>query len=159
MINWIRGYLLSVTAVSIVCAILKVIVDKKAGQATILRLLIGIFLTITVIAPWTKVEFSDIGSYIDNFSLDASSAADIGVSYRQRELSRIIKSKTEAYILDKAVSCNAEINVDVTVSDDDPPKPCAVTVQVISAAPYARERLKLYIANDLDIPEAQQTWD
>lgn len=158
MINWIRQYLLSVTAVAIICAILKGLIDQKTGSGKMIKFLAGIFLTVTVIAPWTKLEFSDINDYIQDFTAEAESAAAVGTLYRQGELQRIIKSQTEAYILDKAASLGVELQVEVLVSDGNPPLPYAVTLEVTTLAPYTRERLRQYIANELGIPEERQTW-
>ena len=155
--DWIRRYIVSVTAAAIVCAVIKTLVGQKTSQATIIRIIAGIFISVTVIAPWTKMEFSDIEDYIQDFSLDGEDAAASGVSYAQAETAAIIKSHTESYILDKAASLGISAEAEVAVSQDYPPLPYSVTIQT-NAAPYAKERLKRYIVEELGIPEAQQTW-
>lgn len=156
--NWIRQYLLSVTVVTIICAIVKALIDHKNGSGKIIKLLTGIFVTIVVITPLGKLEFANIQDYIQNFTAEAEAAAATGTQYRQSELRRIIKSQTEAYILDKAASLGAELQVEVYVDEGNPPLPCAVTLDITKLAPYAREQLKQYIAHELGIPEEQQVW-
>ena len=156
--SWISRYLFSITVAAILCALLKDLVNSQKGSGKIIKLLAGIVLTITVVAPWTKISFSDIGEYIHDFTNDAEAAADTGAQYRQDELQRIIKEQTEAYILDKAAALGAEVQVDVRVSDDNPPIPYTVILVAKALSPYARESLKMCIVNDLGIPEEQQIW-
>ena len=156
--NWLSRYLLSVTVAAIICALLTELVSPEKASGKIIKLLAGIFMSITVVTPWKSIQFSDIGEYIQDFNYDAESAADLGAQYRQAELQRIIKAQTEAYILDKAASLGVEVQVEVDVSDGSPPIPCTVRLDTKALAPYVRERLKTCIANDLGIPEEQQTW-
>lgn len=158
MITSLRQYLLSVVSAAVICVIIKVIIGQKSGAAAIVKVLTGIFLTVTVIAPLPKLELSNIPEYFNSLPADAESAASIGTSYRRNELTRIIKLQTETYILDKAASLGIEVKVDVSVDNSDPPIPNAVTISTSTAAPYARERLKQYIERELGIPEAKQIW-
>ena len=158
MSNWIRQYILSVTSAAIICAVIRELVGQKSGYLKVINLIAGIFLTVTVVAPWSKLEIDEFENYIQGFSADAESVVSIGEAYRQEEMSRLIKSQTEAYILDKADSLGIALQADVIVADSDPIIPYSVTVYSGSIAPYKREQLKQYIANELAIPEARQTW-
>ena len=155
--EWGRQYLLSVTAAAILCAIVKGLTDKKGSPAALIKLICGIFLAITVLAPWTSINLSGLTDYMKSFTIDADAAAAEGADYAREETAAIIKSQTEAYILDKALSMGANLQVSVTLSEDTLPVPCAVTISG-NISPYAKERLTLYIMDDLNIPEAQQTW-
>lgn len=155
--EWIRQYIVSITAAVIVCALVKTLVGQKTAQAAVIKIVAGIFITLVVVAPWTKVDFSGFSDYFQDFSVDAEAAAASGVSYSQAQTAAIIKSQTESYILDKAASLGICVEAEVTVSQDFPPVPCAVTIQT-NAAPYTKERLRRYIAEELGIPEAQQIW-
>lgn len=157
IVDWIRQYILTITAAAIVCAGIKTLVGQKSTQATVIRIIAGIFIALTVVAPWTKLDFSNIGDYFKDFSVDAEAAAASGVSYAQAQTAAIIKSQTESYILDKAASLGICAEAEVTVSQDGLPVPYAVTIQT-NAAPYTKERLRRYIVEELGIPEAQQTW-
>lgn len=153
----IRQYLLSVTAAAILCAIVKALTDKKGAPTTLIKLISGIFLAITVFAPLTNIDLSNLTDYMKSFTVDADTAAAVGTDYAREETAAIIKAQTEAYILDKASSLGADLQVSVTLSDDTLPVPCAVVITG-GIAPYAKERLTRYITDDLNIPEAQQTW-
>lgn len=156
--SWVRQYLLSVTAAAIICAIIKVITENKKSSYSVIKLLTGIFITITVVAPWRSLDFSDISSYIKNFSLEADTAVATGIEYAQEESAALIKEQVEAYILDKARTLGLELQVSVTMNADSPPMPCSVSIQG-NAAPYAKERLTQYLTEEMGIPEACQTWN
>lgn len=155
--DWIRQYIITITAATTFYAVIKALIGHKSSQAAVIKIIAGVFITLTVVAPWVQLDVSAIPDYFNNFTLDAETAAASGVAYSQTETARIIKAQTESYILDKATSLGIAIEADVTVSTDFPPIPYAVTIRA-NAAPYAKERLKLYIAEELGIPEAQQQW-
>ena len=155
--NGIRQYLLSVTAAAILCAVLNSLTENKTTQAALVKLVAGIFLTVTVLLPWTRLDMYGLSDYWDHFAVDGNAAASAGASYAYEETAAIIKSQTQAYILDKASSLGAVVNVDVKLSNDTLPIPSSVTISG-SLSPYAKERLKRYIADELNIPEEQQAW-
>lgn len=154
---WLKQYLLSVTAAAIVCAIVKSIIDKKSPQSQIIQLLAGIFLTIAVVAPWLKLDLSAMTGYVTQFTAESDAAVATGTAYARNETAAIIKSQTEAYILDKAQTLGLEIQVNVSLSEDPLPVPTAV-VLTGTASPYAKQRLTQYISENLGIGEEHQQW-
>lgn len=155
--GWVKQYILSVVAAAIICAIIKTLADGKSTPSYIIKLLAGLFLALTVVAPVAKLELVDITDYIQNFQASADAAVQSGVTYSAAELSAIIKSSAQAYILDKAQSLGAEIVAEVYLNDDLPPVPCAVTLKG-QVSPYVKQRLTQCIADDLGIAEENQKW-
>ena len=153
----IRGYLLSVTGAAVICAVVSALLGKKGTISAMGKLLTGIFMAITVISPLAKIQLSNADALWDDLSVDAAAAVAAGEEAANIELRAGIKSQTEAYILDKAASYAAELTVEVTLSDDDPPLPCAVRLTG-SVSPYAKRQLQQLIAEDLGIPKEAQTW-
>lgn len=154
---WIRQYILSVTGASMVCAAIKMLIGGKSAPALMIRMMTGLFLSIVLIAPIVRIDVEDLEYHFSEITIGSSTCIDSGIDYAVSETSAIIKSKTEAYILDKAASLGAELSVSVTVDDAYPPLPTAVILEG-QVAPYAKERLTHYIADELGIPEAQQIW-
>lgn len=154
----IREYLLCITAAAIVCSITVGLMGKKGAYGALIKLLTGLFLTVTVISPWTKLDLADISAYTEGLSIDAGDAVAHGESVANEATAAIIKSQTEAYILDKAASMDLDIEVEVTLSSEAPPVPATVSVTG-EVSPYAKERLRQCIANDLGIPEENQSWN
>ncbi len=155
--NSIHKYLISIICASVICTIVNSFSGKKTANGAIIRLISGLYMAITLISPLVNIRLSDYSDYFDQFSMESSSAVSDGESAAVEEMYSIIKSKTEAYILDKAGSLDAVLDVEVTVNEDDPPVPCGVTITG-SISPYSKEVLSRLIANDLGITKEDQNW-
>lgn len=154
--NGIRGYFLSVVAAAVICAIANSLSIKGTSQAVV-KLMTGILLTFTVIRPLGQLELKDVSAFLPSYSQEAEAAAADGEFFAKETIADIIKAESEAYILDKAAALNAELAVEVTVSDTEMPLPASVRLQG-NVSPYARQRLQSVISQDLGIPEEEQLW-
>lgn len=153
----IRAYLISVVCAAIISALVVHVVGKKDAQSAVVKLLAGLFLSITVISPWTKLRLQDISSYFDGFGIDAEQTVSEGTATANSAAAAIIKERTEAYILDKAATFDASLTVEVILSESTPPVPCDVVISG-TVAPYAKQQLQHIIENDLAIPKENQVW-
>ena len=157
MMENIRQYLLSVTASAIICSLITSITEKKGTYAAIVRMLCGLFMAITMISPLLHIRLSDFSVYYGSIMADADTAASNGSFMANEAMAAIIKRETETYILDKASSMGLSLEVEVSLSDSDTQQPQKVWLRG-AASPYAKQKLKEMIANDLGIPEENQTW-
>lgn len=147
-------YILTVTAAAILVSVLQ----KLAGSGTmgaLIRMLAGVFMALTVMAPMVKLELPDPARWLAGLSAEGEAAAAEGERMGNDAAFAIIKDRTEAYILDKAAGCGAALAVQVTL--DETGVPAAVTLTG-SVSPYARTRLERIIASDLGIGEEDQQW-
>ena len=101
---------------------------------------------------------------INEFDLMMKSILDEGreIAREGEESSRaalrqIISDETRAYIMDKARSYGAEVEVQINLSQDDPPIPvrCIISGAV---SPYVRQQLTKVLISELGIPEENLTW-
>lgn len=153
----IRKYLLSVISAAIICSIVNILSGKKSAPSSLIRLISGIFMALTLISPLVNIRLSDYADYFSGFTVDANAAVAFGESAATDALRSIIKSQTEAYILDKADSMEVALDVEVTLNNENPPVPCGVMITG-SFSPYSKEVLSQYIANDLGISKEDQVW-
>ncbi len=153
----IREYLISVTAAAILAGIIRSMAGEKGSTAGILRMVCGIFLAFTVMGPFTDIQLQDSSLLHLDVMDHAGAAVEDGLDYAQRAMARLIKTRTEAYILDKALAFQAQITVEVSVSDDETPIPIACTVTG-NLSPYAKKQLMRIIESDLGIPKEAQQW-
>ena len=153
----IRQYIITVTAAAIFCAIITGLLSKNSSGFKIVKLLSGLFLAYTVIAPWTKINLKNITLYTDEISSAAERFVQSGADYVYSESAVIIKEKSEAYILDKAASMGVDIEVEVFLSRDNPPVPESAVIKG-AVSPYAKERLKVCFQGDLGIPKENLLW-
>lgn len=140
-----------------ICALVTSWMGDKGANATLIKLVAGLFLAFTLIKPLVSLDLSGIISLTDKYQDIASDAVQMGESQTRNALSKFIKQRTEAYILDKAQALNTVLEVEVTLSDDDIPVPVAVNVKG-KVSPYAKGQLQSMITEDIGIEKEKQTW-
>ena len=100
----LSAYILSVTAAAILLGILQSLTDKKTSISALIRLIGGVFLAFTVIAPITDIEFDLLFDIPLSFTQDGTSITIQGYNESQQQLRNSIKQQCEAYILDKTMA-------------------------------------------------------
>lgn len=158
IMDQIRQYIISVVAAAIFCGLVTTLLGKQGSIAAMGKLLAGVFLTMTVVSPWFKLELGNWEQYLDALSSDGTTVAESGKTMAAEETAAIIKARVESYILDKATEMEVDLTVEVTLSDDDPPMPQSVRLNG-NVSPYAKARLSDIIAKDLGIPAEEQLWN
>lgn len=153
----IRQYLLSIVAAALISTLAISLIGKKGLYSAIVKLLAGLYLSITVISPWTKLQFADLSAYLNGLELDATDVIAEGEYMASEAVSSIIIKHVEAYILDKASALDLQIEVEITLTDADPPSIHTVIIKG-SASPYAKQQLQQIIAEDIGVPKENQSW-
>lgn len=151
------AYILSVTAAGILCGIAVRILDEKNPNSRIVRLLAGILLAITVIKPLAKFEIGSVDDFWEELDGEGALAAQNGIQYAEEAAADIIKSRVEAYILDKSASLGATLRVEVMIENGTVPQITGVRLAG-QVSPYARTRLTGILRDELGIAEEQQIW-
>ena len=111
----VKNYILSIVGAAIVCAVAKSLTNEKTTTGQMVKLLCGILLTITIIAPLANISFRNITGYLDSISTSGDMYVENGKTLAQDSMSGIIKEQTEAYILDKAELLGAVLRVNVMI--------------------------------------------
>jgi hypothetical protein len=153
----IRGYLLRLIAAAMVCWMAHAMMKKDTPVAAIGKLLCGVFMALTVLSPMMEFRIPDLMAYAEDYSTAAAQAAAMGQNFTNGAMTEIIKQRCASYILDKAREFGAELTVDIQVTEDFMPVPCAVTITG-AVSPYARLRLGELITANLGIGEEAQFW-
>lgn len=153
----LREYFISVCAAAIICGVIVSLIHIKSGTGELVKLVAGLFLALTVIRPLAQIDLAVMTDLKLDHSQWASEAAAVGENLAKESLQDIIKTRTEAYILDKAASLGLDIQVTVTLSDDQTPMPTAVHIHG-SASPYAKSQLCDVLTNELGIAKEDQIW-
>ena len=153
----VRQYLISIIAAIMFSSIATLIAEKNGTLSTSIKLITGLFLTLTIIAPWINVRVGDITTYFSDVDSQAESLALHGEDIAIAETKDIIKSNLEAYILDKASALDLDIQAEIFMSEGDLYAPSFVALKG-AVSPYAKRRLEQIISDDLGIPKENQTW-
>lgn len=150
----LRQYVLSVVTAAMVCGIITGLFHSGGGKQVV-KLICGLFLAYTVLAPIARGNFSELSVFSLGFGDEAAEAAAMGENLARDSMAEIIKSKTVAYILDKAADLQAEVTVEVSVNEENVPNSVTVSGAV---SPYARRQLQTIIESDLGIAKENQKW-
>lgn len=155
--SWFGRYIYNIIIAALMVSILLAITPTKSISASLIRIMVGIFLIMIVIAPATRLQIDDM---LNNLSeIDTSSAAIIAEAerYSSARQGQVIKQSVESYILNIASGLGAEISVEIQLSDDFPCTPDSVRLTG-PVSPLVKQRLSVVISQDLGIPEESQTW-
>lgn len=151
----LREYILSVVAAAILCGIVTGLIDKKGSCAPVVKLICGVFLTLTVVRPVAKVNIDDFMDFTWNLRSEADAAAAFGEEMYTQSLIDGIKQTTQSYILDKVQTLGLQLRVTVHLDSDLVPD--EVTLEG-AHSPYEKQQLQAFIASDLGIPKERQIW-
>lgn len=155
--NWVREYLLSVTAAAVLCGCIGTFFKKTDTVSSLIKTLCGVFVCLTVLRPLLQVSLPDIEDYFSSFSAKTNAVTLEAVQLADNEKCRVIKQQSESYICGKAAAMGCEISASITLSEDDPYAPAEITITG-SVSPYAKSSLTALIASDLGIPKEDQHW-
>ncbi len=151
----VAQYILSVSAATFVCALVLRLLPKSGTTGSIGKMLTGLFLAMSILSPLTKLQIGELQDFTDGFSHEAQSAVSVGQLEAKEEMKRIIKLKTEAYILDKAQAMDLKLDVQVRLNDTMTPDTVFLRGD---ASPYAKSYLQRILLQDLGIAKENQIW-
>ena len=119
------------------------------------KLIVGIFLTLTAVRPLADIDLGAVPSLVEVYSIQAEEAVREGELMMETQTQAIIKSRLEAYILDKAEVMGVSLEVNIALNENGLP----ISVRLSGAVPPgAKKRLQSIIETDLGIPKEAQTW-
>ena len=153
----VKEYILALLAAGIICALLGRILKENKTSGTLIKVLSGVFMVVTMIGPLKNLRFDLEELPVFSYSELAQQSVAVGQARSEEYLTALIKTRVEAYILHKAEALKAELTVEVTLNDSSPPTPEAVLISG-NVSPYAKSRLAEMIENDIGIPEELQQW-
>lgn len=153
----IGQYLLSVSGVAIISAIVLRLLEGKGVDASLVKMLCGIFMALTVISPFTEVRLSDLTNLLPDISAEAEAAVADGELTGKNALAARICEQLEAYILDKAARMDVSLTVEVELTQDAIPLPKTIRLSG-NISPYAKSKLQSIIEDDLGIDKENQLW-
>lgn len=152
-----KEYIFTVLTAAVICGCITFFFGKKKTYGKLISMLCGLFMVITVISPWTNMDFSNVFSFADSINTDGTNIARSGQENAYNALSAIIIDACEAYILEEAKNLGADIQITVTLSEDEYPVPQKIAIEG-NVSPYAKAKLTTMIEGDVGIPKERQIW-
>lgn len=155
--EWIRNYVLTLTAAGILCALVRSLAGK-AGRSRGFSLACGAFLILAALGPLRRLPLPVAGESWKDLKYEISQEQSRTLEAIQRQTDAVIAEKTRAYIEDKGKALGAELEVEVTLETKDGLSiPAAVEIRG-PYSPYIKAKLSHMLEEDLGIPEAAQRW-
>lgn len=154
----VREYLIRIICAAVVCAVVTHLTQNNKTQGAIVKIMTGVFMVLTVIAPLKQIDFRDLTAWDFPGNQEAAQAIAMGKEQSETELRRSIKEQLEAYILQEASRYDARLSVEVTLGEGEYPGPQSVYITG-SISPYAKRQLTAIMENQLGIPKEAQQWN
>ena len=153
----LREYLLSMTAAAIICVVSQHIIDNKSAAGKIIKTISGLFLALTVISPILEINFSDLDMDIQDIQTESQAIIADEVENSQSTLESIITEQAKAYILDEAKKIDLNVEIQLVLSDTNPPVPVEISISG-EASPYKKKQLNNIISENLGINGEKIIW-
>lgn len=157
MMDGISDYLMKIICAGAIYGIVAHLTHSNKTQASILKIITGVFMLLTVISPLKDLDIDTLTDWELPGSVEAQAMIDAGKNEAKTELRQSIKEQLEAYILQEATHYGAELSVEVFLDDRDYPGPQFVAVTG-NISPYAKKQISTLMETQLGIPKEAQQW-
>ncbi len=158
IVHFVKEYISSLIAAAVICGILTTLTQKNRSCGVVVKMLCGIFIAVTVISPIAQLQFEDINVHLDQLTSDADLLSQDCASAAMQERGAVIKQQLETYIIDKARKLETEIQVDLTLTQDESLLPQGISIQG-AVSPHNMAILSRWLNDELGIPEENQQWN
>lgn len=155
--NELGRYVFSIGIAALLLAILSPLLQKKGAAGSLGTMLSGLFLLLTCLQPLQSLSFDPTYSWREDIREQAQDAIAIGEEKAATALREGILRQLQAYISDKAASLDAQLTVQIQLSQDAIPVPVSATISG-HISPYGRQQMKNFLEDSLGIPKEAQTW-
>lgn len=151
----LRSYLLSLIVTTLICSLLPELLSE-GGPKTLVKTFCGLVVAVTALLPLRKAELQ-LPSELPLFQEEAAFAAAEGEALGADALRSVIKSRAEAYILDKGAQWCDDLRVELELEDSPPYAPSAARI-FGEFTEEGKGALQQLLASEFAIPKEAQTW-
>ena len=151
------GYLYGIIAAAVICSVIMSIAPKAKATKSLLGMLCGLFLLLSLLKPIKNIDFTNITNLENILEIDSNAIVEQGIESSSHSLREVIKEECEAYVVEKATQMGATISVDIQIAEGNTPVPTDATITG-AISPYAKERLMDVLTEDLNIPKERLRW-
>jgi stage III sporulation protein AF len=159
MMDWIREWIMSVTATSVLLAAVQTLIPK-GGVKKVGELACGLLLLLSVSTPLVKLDADELAITLTEFRMQELDVTKLLEIQNTELVKEIIEEKTAAYISDKAAELGLDCTAKVTYeySRDGQAYPSSVWIKG-NWSEEQKEKLTARIEYDLAIPKEKQTYE
>lgn len=158
MIDGLRTWLISVTAASLLVAVLQAILPK-GGIRTVGKMVGGLVLLLAVVQPILQIELDDVAIQWEVYQEELSQYSETLEGVDENLLEVLIAEQSSTYIQDKAVSQGIVCTVVVVTTPDEEGNPIPSHVTIMGdLTPQEQAWLTQEIVVNLGIAAQEQTY-
>ena len=95
-------YILSVVCGAVLCGLIALLFDAKSAVSGVIKMVLGVIMTLIILKPITGTETFDLEAYLQNFQGNRKLAVEDGINYAKQAKTEFINEKVETYILENA---------------------------------------------------------
>ena len=159
MTEGVRMWLLSILAVSFLCALADTLMPRGAVKG-VGKLVCGLVLTAAVLSPAVKLDLEAGGAWMKDYVSGVEEREEELKNQVDEEMKRIIEQEYEAYILDKAVQLGAVCTVRVECRGEEDGVYLPDHVQISGGVSQpVREELMETLGRELGLAAENISWD
>ena len=155
--NSVGRYLLTVSAAAIICSSIRELFRENTKLKSIMYLITGIFMITVLLFPVLNWNPAAVSKYMSNLDWEQNRYTAEGQEKFISNRNSLIIKNAETYILNKASEMDADIDVKVTLSSDNPPVPQGVVIKG-AVSPFTKQALEKEIVSQLGISKENQKW-
>lgn len=156
--NGLNIYLLTIIGASLICAIIKKIMQSASQNAALVRFVCGLVMGLTLLAPLKSVHLGNINGLIDAYSLDAEQYISQGQELSAHQFRDAVLSSYNDYVIREANKLGIKPEVEITLSSDQLPVPDIISLRA-DASPYSRTALTDTLAEAFGIEKERIKWN
>lgn len=150
----LKGYLLSLITLALLCGILRELVISETARELI-RLVCGLCMVLTLLRPFSGLSWEIPQWNPEIHREQAKEYVSDGRLASESAFKELIKAETEAYILDRAGQLEAQITVSIRVNAENIPDQAVLHGDL---SQEQKEKLTHLLETDLGLTKEQQIW-
>lgn len=150
----IQSYLLSVTAVALICAIITAMIGDKTGSSKAIKMICGVFIAAVILKPSIQLKFKDFKAYENEIREIITEPVMAGERMGKEAILQALSNETEERIRREAEKMGCSLDVEVIWTGFQPTQ---ITLEG-PISPYGKKAMVNWIAHNIGISEDAQTW-
>ena len=117
----------------------------------------GVILTVAAVKPLLTMRITGVSDVMWSFQAEAERITEQATLDTQKKREEIIIERLRTYILDKAASLGANIEVEILLDRNEIGLPVGVIIHG-NISPYGKQRLTEILASEIGIEREYQQW-
>jgi len=153
-----KSYIVSIVAAAVLISMLSCFFKKGSIASKPFMLIAGVFMILSLLQPILGFRMGGYSFEIAGFYEEAEDMIQDSLGHSREQMASIITYQVRTYIQNKASAMGLVLQIEVMLSDEDPPVPWSVHLWG-AISPREKEILEAYIYDNLAIVRERVFWN